>query len=160
MVAAWPPLSSVIILPALVALLAMGPWFARERDTNGRLCRIWALLGCFSTLVLLMSIAGAGLSSNHGFLRIEESLPWIPSWGVSFQLTLDGISFVFALLTCVVTFAVIGWSSKPTAAGPAWYAVLLFGQAAVTGAFLATDLVLFYVFYELMLIPLLVAMVL
>ncbi len=160
MLAAWPPLSSVIILPALAALLAMGPWFACERDTNGRLCRIWALLGCATTLVLLLSIAGAGLSNTHGFLRVEESLPWIPSWGVSFHLTLDGISLVFALLTCVVTFAVIGWSSKPAVAGPAWYAMLLLGQSAVTGAFLATDLVLFYVFYELMLIPVLVAMVL
>jgi NADH-quinone oxidoreductase subunit M len=150
----------VIIVPALAALLAMGPWFTRERDTNGRLCRIWALLGCVTTLVLLMSIAGAGLSNPQGFLRVEESLPWIPSWGVSFHLTLDGMSFVFALLTCVVTFAVVGWSSKPAAAGPAWYALLLLGQSAVIGAFLATDLVLFYVMYELMLIPVLVAMVL
>jgi NADH-quinone oxidoreductase subunit M len=160
MVAAWPPLSSVVIVPALAALLAMGPWFARERDTNGRLCRIWALVGCTVTLVLLLSIAGAGLSESKNFLRVEEARSWIPSWGVSFHLTLDGISFVFALLTCVVTFAVVGWSSKPAVAGPAWYALLLLGQSAVIGAFLATDLVLFYVLYELMLVPVLVAMVL
>lgn len=160
MTSAWPPLSSVIIIPALAALLAMGPWFTKERDTHGRLCRTWALLTSFVTLVLLVAIAAAGLSNPEGFLRIEESYPWIPSWGVSFHLTLDGVSLVFALLTAVVSLAVIGWSSKPQEAGPAWYALLLLGQAAVTGAFLATDLVLFYVLYELMLIPVLVAMVL
>jgi NADH-quinone oxidoreductase subunit M len=55
----------------------------------------------------------------------------------------------------VVTLAVIAWSAKPTSAGAGWYAVLLLGEAAVLGAFLATDLVLFYVFYELMLLPVL-----
>lgn len=160
MVSAWPPLSSVVLVPALAALLAMGPWFAKERDTNSRLCRIWSLLACVTTSVILLAVAGAGLKGEQGFLRVEESYPWIPSWGVSFHLTLDGLSFVFALLTSVVTFAVIGWSSRPQAAGPAWYALLLLGQSAVTGAFLATDLVLFYVFYELMLLPVLVSMVL
>jgi NADH-quinone oxidoreductase subunit M len=160
MTSAWPPISSVIIVPALAALLAMGPWFTKERDTHGRLCRIWALLTSGATLVLLLAIARAGLSNPEGFLRIEESYPWIPSWGVSFHLTLDGLSFVFALLTAVVTLAVIGWSTKPAGAGPAWYALLLLGQSAVTGAFLATDLVLFYVLYELMLVPVLMAMVL
>lgn len=160
MTSAWPPLSSVIIIPALAALLAMGPWFAKQRDTHSRLCRTWSLLTSFLTLVVLVAIAGAGLSNSEGFLRIEESYPWIPSWGVSFHLTLDGLSLVFALLTAVVTLAVIGWSNKPAEAGPGWYALLLLGQAAVTGAFLATDLVLFYVLYELMLFPVLVAMVL
>lgn len=160
MTSAWPPLSSVIILPAVSALIAMGPWFAKERDTNGRLCRLWTLLTCAATLVVLLSVGAAGLTNPEGFLRIEESYPWIPSWGISFHFTLDGISFVFSLLTCVVTLAVAGWSSKPAEAGPGWYALLLLGQSSVLGAFLATDLVLFYVFYELMLLPVLVAMVL
>jgi NADH-quinone oxidoreductase subunit M len=160
MVSAWPPLSAVVLVPALAALLALGPWFAKERDTHSRLCRIWALLASVTTLVILLAVAAAGLKEGQGFLRVEESYPWIPSWGVSFHLTLDGLSFVFALLTAVVAFAVIGWSSKPQAAGPAWYVLLLLGQSTVTGAFLATDLVLFYVFYELMLIPVLVSMVL
>jgi len=138
----------------------MGPWFAKERDTHGRLCRIWAILASVTTFVILLAMVGAGLKNPEGFLRIEESYPWIPSWGVSFHLTLDGLSCVFALLTGVVTLAVIGWSNKPSNAGPAWYSLLLLGQSAVTGAFLATDLVLFYVFYELMLIPVLVGMVL
>jgi len=160
MTSAWPPLSSVIVIPGIAALLAMGPWFAKERDTHGRLCRMWAILASLTTLVIVLAVVGAGLSNPHGFLRIEESYPWIPSWGVSFHLTLDGLSAVFALLTCVVTLAVLGWSNKPSNAGPAWYSLLLLGQSAVTGAFLATDLVLFYVFYELMLIPVLVATVL
>jgi len=160
MTAAWPPLSSTVIIPALAALIALGPWFAKERDNQGRLCRLWALLGSVATLVIVLAIGVAGLANPQGFLRIEESYPWIPSWGISFHLTLDGLSFVFALLTSIISVAVIAWANKPAAAGPAWYALLLLGQAAVTGAFLATDLVLFYVFYELMLIPVLGAMVL
>jgi NADH-quinone oxidoreductase subunit M len=87
--------------------------------------------------------------------QVTETRAWIPSWGIAFHLTLDGLSFVFAALTCVISLAVIAWSARPAAAGPAWYALLLAGQGAVTGAFLATDLVLFYVFYELMLLPVL-----
>jgi NADH-quinone oxidoreductase subunit M len=160
MTSGWPPLSSVIAIPLLAGVVCCGPWFARERDTQSRLCRVWALLAAVGTLVVLLAIGGAGVASPGQMLRVEEVRPWIPSWGISFHLTLDGLSFVFCLLTAVITLAILAWSSKPVSAGAGWYAALLLGESAVMGAFLATDLVLFYVFYELMLLPVLAAIAL
>ncbi|MEI6517759.1 MAG: proton-conducting transporter membrane subunit, partial [bacterium] len=149
------PISFLIILPMLGALLCLGPWFARERDTNGRLCRAWALFVSVLTLGLLLALAKGIISSPDTANTLHESRSWIPSLGITFSLTLDGLSLVFALLTCVVSLSVIGWLSKPSASGAGWYALLLFGEASVLGAFLATDLVLFYCLYELMLLPVL-----
>jgi len=155
MTAGWPTLSSIIIVPLVAGLLCFAPWFAKERDTDSKLCRLWALFASAVTLVIVLAIARAGMLDPNQFLNVEESRSWIPSWGISFHLKLDGLSLVFALLTCIVSLAVLAWLSRPSGVGPGWYGLLLLGQGSVLGAFLATDLVLFYVFYELMLLPVL-----
>ena len=160
MITGWPPLSFLILMPLIGALVCLGPWFTRERDSAGRLCRTWSLCVSGLTLALLLAIARAGMSSPDVVLSVTESRPWIPSLGIFFNLTLDGLSFVFALLTCVVSLAVIAWSAKPQEAGAGWYSLLLLGQSTVLGAFLATDLVVFYCFYEVMLLPVLASMAL
>lgn len=160
MTAGWPPLNSIIWIPAVAAMVCLGPWFTRRRDPSSRLSKLWALFASALTLVVLLAVAKAALITPGALLQVEESYPWIASLGVSFSLRLDGLSFAFSLLTCVVTLAVIGFSSKPANAGAGWYASLLAGQGAVLGAFLASDLVLFYCFYELMLLPVLAAIAL
>ena len=143
MTTGFPPLSFLILIPIVGALVCYGPWFARERDAQGRLCRAWSLAVSAVTLVLLLAIAKAGVSDPRVVLSVSESRPWLPSLGINLNLLLDGLSFVFCLLTCVVTLAVIAWSSKPAEAGPSWYGLLLLGQSTVLGAFLATDLFVF-----------------
>lgn len=160
MTSGWPPLSSLIIVPLCAALVCVGPWFSKNRDTSARLCKIWSVVASTITLVILLAIAKGATGAPGGFLHVEETRSWIPSLGISFHLTLDGLSFVFALLTCIVSLAVILWSAKPSTAGAGWYSLLLLGEGAVLGAFLSTDLVLFYVFYELMLLPVLAAIAL
>lgn len=160
MTAGWPTLSALIFIPFVAGLVCFAPWFARERDVDSKLCRVWALFASSLTLVVLLAIVRAGTLDPQQFLNIEESRSWIPSWGISFHLKLDGLSCVFALLTCVVSLAVLAWSARPERAGAGWYGLLLLGQGAVLGSFLASDLVLFYVFYELMLLPVLAAMAL
>lgn len=160
MTTGFPPLSFLILIPVIGALVCYGPWFARERDSQARLCRAWSLAVSAITLVLLLAIAKAGVSDPRVVLSVSETRPWLPSLGINLNLLLDGLSFVFCLLTCVVTLAVIAWSSKPAEAGPSWYGLLLVGQSTVLGAFLATDLFLFYCFFEVMLLPVLVSMAL
>lgn len=160
MVIGWPPLSFVILMPLLGALVCLGPWFARERDGAGRLCRAWSLFVSALTLALLLAIAKGGVGAPDVLLSVTETREWIPSLGIYWSLTLDGLSLAFTLLTCVVSLAVIAWSSRPAKAGAGWYSLLLLGQSAVLGAFLATDLVVFYCFYEVMLLPVLAAMAL
>jgi NADH-quinone oxidoreductase subunit M len=144
-------LSLLVLIPAVGALLCLGPWFPKGRGTVA--CRWWAVL--VSALVLAFSLAlikGSMFEAN-ATLSMEEARAWIPSLGITYHLKLDGLSAVFTLLTAVISLVVIAWSGRPKEAGRGWYALLLAAEACVMGAFLATDLVLFYVFYELMLLP-------
>src|SRR5258707_8393154 len=79
---------------------------------------------------------------------------WIPSWGARFTLGLDGISLMMVLLTTFMMFlASLGsWTSvrQKTAA---YYALLLVLTAGMLGVFMALDLFLFYVMWEVMLVP-------
>lgn len=160
MTTAWPPLSALIAIPACAGILCLLPWFSRERDTGARMCKLWAIFASGLTLVVLLAMATAATSQPGSYFNIEEARMWIPSWGVAFHLKLDGLSFPFAILTTLISLLVIAWSGRPATAGAGWYASVLLGEASVLGAFLATDLVLFYVFYELMLLPVLAAMAL
>jgi NADH-quinone oxidoreductase subunit M len=121
---------------------------------------VWALGVSILTLTILAAIARAATMSHGAVLGLEEAHQWIPSLGITYHLELDGLSFAFCLLTAVISLAVIAWSAKPASAGAGWYALLLLGEATVMGAFLATDLVLFYIFFEAMLLPVLGAMAL
>jgi NADH-quinone oxidoreductase subunit M len=79
--------------------------------------------------------------------------PWVPRFHIDFALGLDGINLAMVLLTCVVTlFAVVAsWSIETHVKG--YLVLVLLLQTGVLGAFLSLDLFLFYVFYEVMLLP-------
>jgi NADH-quinone oxidoreductase subunit M len=79
---------------------------------------------------------------------------WIPSWGVRFSLGVDGISLMLVLLTTLtMPLAVLGgWSAIKTKVH-AYLALLLILTSGMLGVFLARDLFLFYVTWEVMLIP-------
>jgi NADH-quinone oxidoreductase subunit M len=81
-------------------------------------------------------------------------LPWIPQWGVRFAVGLDGIAMVLVLLTTLMMpLAVLGsWTSIRTKPH-AYYANLLILTVGMLGVFCALDLVLFYVMWEIMLVP-------
>lgn len=157
---AWPPLSSLIIIPAVGALGCCAPFFSKKMDPNGKLSRLWSIGIAILTLVVLAALARGATIAPGSVLALEEARSWIPSLGISYHLELDGLSFAFCLLTAIISLAVIAWSAKPQSAGAGWYSLLLLGEALVMGAFLATDLVLFYVFFEAMLLPVLGAMAL
>lgn len=155
------PLSSIILLPAAAALvvflLGALPSGPKIKESLARWC---AILAGVLTLSLLMAFVTTASGDSQGIVQVEESRAWIPSFGVTYTLKFDGISAAFTLLTAVVSLLVILWPSRPHGAGTSWYGLLLLGEASVMGAFLATDLVLFYVFYELMLLPVLAALAL
>jgi NADH-quinone oxidoreductase subunit M len=146
------PLSLILIIPVIGAIVCLGPWFTKERDVSGRLCKGWAVfVACLVTALLGAIVSSSATGTEDSFLYLEEYHPWMPSLGASFHFTLDGLSVGFCAMTCLISLAVICWSSAPTENKAVWYAMLLFATSAVLGSFLATDLVAFYVFYELML---------
>lgn len=81
-------------------------------------------------------------------------LPWIPQWGIRFAVGLDGIALMLVLLTTLMMpLAVLGsWTSIRTKPH-AYYALLLILTIGMVGVFVSLDLVLFYVMWEIMLVP-------
>jgi len=91
---------------------------------------------------------------GSGGFSLASSTPWIDSWGVSYALGVDGISVFMVMLTTLVTpIAILGAFDYVKTRRRAFYALMLLLQTGVVGVFLATDIFLFYVFFELTLIP-------
>ncbi len=142
-------LTAIVFLPAVGALLiALLP---RE---NVGLTRAVALLASLATLGLGVGLFFAFDPGQPGMQLIEEA-PWIPALGVSYKLGVDGISLLLVLLTVVIVplLLVAPWGRVEDASYKPFAALVLLLETAVLGVFLALDLVLFYVFWEAMLIP-------
>ena len=87
-------------------------------------------------------------------LQMESSVPWIPGWGVSYTLGLDGISLFMVLLTTFTTpIAILASFNYISRRERAFYALMLLLETGSLGVFLSMDLFLFYVFFELTLVP-------
>jgi NADH-quinone oxidoreductase subunit M len=87
-------------------------------------------------------------------LQFETRLPWIPGWGVYYQIGLDGFNVLLVLLTAFLgPLVVAGAFSAIQTSVKLFYAMVLLIQFAMMGTFVAQDLFLFYLFWETMLIP-------
>ncbi len=91
---------------------------------------------------------------GQGTFQMLSVTPWIPDWGVRYALGVDGISLFMVLLTTFTTpIAVLGSFNYITKREKAFYALVLLLETGVVGVFLSLDLFLFYVFFELTLVP-------
>jgi len=87
-------------------------------------------------------------------LQFVESVPWIPSWNVVYAMGVDGISLPFIFLSVVISVLCVGASWSAIRMRPReFYATLLVAETAMVGLFAATNFFLFYVFWELMVVP-------
>jgi len=87
-------------------------------------------------------------------MQMTSSVPWIPGWGVSYAVGLDGISLFMVLLTTFTTsVAILGSFNYVRKQEKGFYALMLLLETGILGVFLALDLFLFYVFFELTLVP-------
>ncbi len=90
---------------------------------------------------------------DAGFQNRVSSV-WVEAWGISYQIGLDGISILMVLLTTfIMPLAVAGSFSYIEKREKAFYAMLLFLTTGMIGVFVALDLFLFFIFWEMMLIP-------
>ena len=106
----------------------------------GVLALAWGLIGWFD-------VTSAGLQFGH-------LSPWNPRLGTSFALGVDGFSFPMVLLATLLCMLAILASASVTSGVRGYYALMLVLEAAVLGVFMAQDWSLFYLFWELTLIPL------
>ena len=130
--------------PLAAGLLAM----AAPRRAIG-----WvALAGPVVTLVLAIVVAARFDPSGGIQHTVDES--WIPALGVRYQLGIDGISLFLVLLTAILWAAATIWSAgSPPERARNYFLMFGLAETAVLGAFLAQDLILFVLFFDLMLIP-------
>ncbi len=139
------------VLHALIWLpiLGIGLVLWAEEDRAKHLAFWWS----FGVFVLSLGLWWA-FDPTSGSLQMESSVPWIPSWGVSYSLGVDGISLFMVLLTTFTsTLAILGSFNYVKKRQRGFYALMLLLEAGVVGVFTATDLFLFYIFFELTLVP-------
>jgi NADH-quinone oxidoreductase subunit M len=100
-------------------------------------------------VIYVVSKFNPSLGLQH---TVDES--WIPALGVRYQLGVDGISIFLVVLTSVVWLGSTAWATVRTPERPRTYFLMLgLAETATLGAFLAQDLILFVLFFDLMLIP-------
>jgi len=155
----FPLLTVLIALPAVGAVLVM----ALPR-ANEHVAKQVALAVSVATLALTVVIA-LDFDADGATYQFLETYDWIPAFGVHWALGLDGIGLSLVAMTAVLTPIVLGaaWHDVETAAAAepgsskrsvkAYYALMLVMEAMVIGTFAATDVFLFYVFFEAMLVP-------
>ena len=87
-------------------------------------------------------------------MQFVEKVVWIPSWNIAYSVGVDGISLPFIFLTAMLSILCVGvsWMAIGTRMR-AFYGALLVAQTAMTGLFVAGNLMLFYVFWELSIVP-------
>ncbi len=115
-------------------------------------------------LAVSLVVAGVGVAAGLAYdtgsteaRQLEASWSWIPAWGVNFALGVDGISLVLILMTVVLVPVCIlaGWLDAEGTFGSVrgYFALVLVLEGLVLGVFAATDVFLFYVLFEAMLVP-------
>lgn len=117
---------------------------------NARVARWIALVAAVATLAI--SIAGI-VRFTPGALLTVVRVPWIPTLGIEYHLAADGISLTLLLLTGIVAVAGVLFSWNVERRPAEFFALYLTLIGAVYGVFLSFDLFLFFVFYELAIIP-------
>ncbi len=144
-------LSTLVFLPlaSVTALLLLQPW-VRLSDLT------WKVVAFVTSLV------GFGLSlelwsrfdSSMGEMQFVEHVDWIPDYGITYYMGVDGISLFLVVLTCFLLPIILlaSWS-EITRRVKEYVFFMLALQAGMLGAFVALNMFLFYVFWEVMLIP-------
>lgn len=144
----YPWLTIIILLPAataiLVGLLSVG---------SGLGIRLAALTGTILTFLVSLGLL-ANFQVGEPGLQLVEHYSWIPQWGVSYKVGVDGITLPLVLLSTFITpVAILATWSEVTEQLKAFYVAVLLTETIIVGVFVALDLILFYVFFEAMLVP-------
>ena len=149
MIFGYPLLSVVIWLPIVFGVLVL----ATGNDRNASLARIIALVGAVLGLLVTIPLY-TGFDRMTSAMQFVEMKNWITQFNIHYHLGVDGISMLLILLNAFFTVIVViaGWKviEKRVAQYMACFLVM---SGLINGVFAALDAVLFYVFWEAMLIP-------
>ncbi len=142
-------LSLTIWVPVIAGVLTL---FLRA-DSQKNAARVTTLVG--SVLGLMVSVPlWSSFDNGTAAMQFQEFMPWITRFNVNYALGVDGISMLFILLNSFITVIVViaSWSVIQEKVSQ-YLAAFLIMSGFVNGVFAATDAILFYLFFEAMLIP-------
>jgi NADH-quinone oxidoreductase subunit M len=142
-----PTLSLIVFTPLIgVLLLLFVP------GGNHRLIRWVALLASLASFAFSLMLVGYDPAGAE--FQFREDLPWIEAFGMRYTLGVDGLSAVLVLLTTLLSAISIFYSWEPIQKRvKEYYIALLLLMVGMLGVFVSLDLFLFYVFWEISLIP-------
>ncbi len=144
-------LSIILFAP----LLGMGILIFMPGE-NKNAIRWWGNIVLFADFLLSLPLVFWFTSepAKEGLFKFVEKHDWIPSIGAQYHLGIDGISFLLIMLTTVLGFISVlsSWSSIQDRVKE-YYAMFMLLQVGMLGVFMSLDIFLFYVFWEVMLVP-------
>jgi len=142
-------LTTVVLFAPLVGMFVL-LFIPRQREEAIRRVALGTTL---VTLVLAVLLA---LAMNHADpgLQLVTYYNWIPAWGISYYVGVDGLSILLVLLTAFIMPAsiLVSWDSIKDRV-KLYYVFMLLLECAMIGVFVAQDLFLFYIFWEVTLVP-------
>ncbi|MDD4170885.1 MAG: NADH-quinone oxidoreductase subunit M, partial [Syntrophomonas sp.] len=143
----FPILSITLLVPILGAILIM--IVPREQEKPIR------YIAAVSTLIslALSLIVFFGYDKALAGMQFVETIPWVKDLGVSYALGVDGISIPLLLLTNLIGFSAVYASWQVEDRVKEFFTLLLLLISGVMGTFVATDLFIFFLFYEVVVIP-------
>lgn len=141
----WPVLSLLIFFPLMGTLILL---FCKK----DKLVRVLTLIFSFIELVIALPLLKFKLGSAA--FQFEEFRPWIEAFKINYNLGVDGLSYLMVLLTVLLLplCVLCSWTYIQKRVKEFHICLLLMTSACI-GVFVALDLVLFYIFWEAMLIP-------
>ena len=145
-------ISALVFLPALSALVLACVPLDSERS------RLWALITTAVTFVYsvwLFTASNAQFNVDLDSMQASFSVPWIPSFDIDYFMGIDGISLPLVILTTFVSLLAMAASTSTsiTRHMKAYCVLFLLLETGMIGVFLALDFFLFYIFWEVMLLP-------
>jgi NAD(P)H-quinone oxidoreductase subunit 4 len=143
------PWLSIIILFPLVASLAI-PLIPDQKGRNVR----WYALGVGITdLVLMVYAFWRNYDLQNSTYQLVESYPWVPQLGLNWSVAVDGLSMPLVLMTGLITTLAILAAWNVTNKPRLFYFLMLVMYSAQIGVFTAQDMLLFFLMWEIELVP-------
>jgi NADH-quinone oxidoreductase subunit M len=144
------PILSVTLFTPLVGALLILVIPQDDKETIRRLGTAFAFVTLVLAVIIWASVAQAGADG----VQLREKYPWIPGFNIWYKLGADGLSAPLVFLTALLTTLVMFYSSFTIEKRvKEYYFLFLLLEMGMNGVFLSLDLVLFYVFWEIGLVP-------
>jgi NADH-quinone oxidoreductase subunit M len=149
----YPILTILIFLPLAGCLLLIPVWQQEKRVRPVAIGVALLELALAGWLLAATPLAGIGATGLPGFF-LQEDAAWIGRFGIRYTLGMDGISLLMVLLTAFISVIAMltSWRGVKERVALHYFLILVM-ETGIVGVFLSLDLFLFYLFWEVMLIP-------